>query len=150
AINEAVTIAKRRGGQSMGGFANGVLRAIMREPNLWDTPAGSDPVSRIVWEHSHPAWLVSNWINAYGEADTAAMCEANNRPPHGSVRVNALRTNREKLLADMQEEGLHALPSSLSKDGIVAEGAGNLALSKWYRNGELSVQDESSMLVVEA
>lgn len=150
AINEAVTIAKRRGGQSMGGFANGVLRAIMREPNLWDTPAGSDPVSRIVWEHSHPAWLVSNWIDAYGEADTAAMCEANNRPPHGSVRVNALRTNREKLLADMQEEGLHALPSSLSKDGIVAEGAGNLALSKWYRNGELSVQDESSMLVVEA
>ncbi|MCM3289456.1 16S rRNA (cytosine(967)-C(5))-methyltransferase RsmB [Paenibacillus sp. MER 180] len=150
AINEAVTIAKRRGGQSMGGFANGVLRAIMREPNLWDTPAGSDPVSRIVWEHSHPAWLVSDWVDAYGEADTAAMCEANNRPPHGSVRVNALRTNREKLLADMKEEGLNAMPSSLSKDGIVAEGAGNLALSKWYRNGELSVQDESSMLVVEA
>jgi len=111
AINEAVTIAKRRGGQSMGGFANGVLRAIMREPNLWDTPAGSDPVSRIVWEHSHPAWLVSDWVDAYGEADTAAMCEANNRPPHGSVRVNALRTNREKLLADMKEEGLHAMPS---------------------------------------
>lgn len=150
AINEAVTIAKRRGGQSMGGFANGVLRAIMREPNLWDIPAGSDLVSRIVWEHSHPAWLVSSWIDAYGEADTVAMCAANNRPPHGSVRVNALRTNREKLLADMKEEGLHAMPSSLSKDGIVAEGAGNLALSKWYRNGELSVQDESSMLVVEA
>lgn len=150
AINEAVTIAKRRGGQSMGGFANGVLRAIMREPNLWDIPAGSDLVSRIVWEHSHPAWLVSSWVDAYGEADTVAMCAANNRPPHGSVRVNALRTNREKLLADMKEEGLHAMPSSLSKDGIVAEGAGNLALSKWYRNGELSVQDESSMLVVEA
>lgn len=150
AVNEAVAIAKRRGGQSMGGFANGVLRAIMREPQLWETPAGSDPVSRIVWEHSHPAWLVSNWVDAYGEEETAAMCEANNRPPHGSVRVNALRTNREKLLADMRKEGLNAMPSSLSKDGIVAEGAGNLALSQWYRNGELSVQDESSMLVVEA
>lgn len=150
AINEAVTIAKRRGGQSMGGFANGVLRAIMREPQLWETSAGSDPVSRIVWEHSHPAWLVSNWVEAYGEEETAAMCESNNRPPHGSVRVNALRTNREKLLADMRAEGLNAMPSSLSKDGIVAEGAGNLALSQWYRNGELSVQDESSMLVVEA
>ncbi|MEB9896895.1 transcription antitermination factor NusB, partial [Bacillus cereus] len=36
AVNEAVAIAKRRGQQAMGGFVNGVLRAIMREPELWD------------------------------------------------------------------------------------------------------------------
>lgn len=149
AINEAVTIAKHRGGQSLGGFVNGVLRSIMREPELWEISADADGVSRIVWEHSHPAWLVWNWVNAYGEAETAAMCAANNRPPHSSVRVNSLRTTRDQLLADMKAEGLHVRPSALSKDGIIAEGAGNLAYSRWYQNGELSVQDESSMLVVE-
>lgn len=150
AIHEAVTIAKRRGGQSTGGFANGVLRALLREPELWAVPDPHDAISRIVWEHSHPAWLVSSWVNAYGEAETAAMCEANNQPPHASARVNALRANREQLLTDMKASGLNVVPSRLSQDGIVAIGAGNLALTAWYRNGQLSVQDESSMLVVEA
>ncbi|MBN3526073.1 16S rRNA (cytosine(967)-C(5))-methyltransferase RsmB [Paenibacillus apiarius] len=150
AVNEAVAIAKRRGQQAMGGFVNGVLRAVMREPELWNAPAAADAVSRIAWEHSHPAWLVSRWVEAYGEADTAAMCAANNRPPHGSARVNRLRAERDGLLADMQASGLNVKASAVTPDGIVAAGAGNLAHSVWYQDGRLSVQDESSMLVVQA
>lgn len=150
AVNEAVAIAKRRGQQAMGGFVNGVLRAIMREPELWTAPPADGAVSRIAWEHSHPEWLVARWIAAYGEAETAAMCAANNRPPHGSARVNRLRGTREALLAEMRADGYRAEASALSADGIVAAGAGNLAHSAWYRDGRLSVQDESSMLVVEA
>lgn len=96
AVNEAVAIAKRRGQQAMGGFVNGVLRAIMREPELWTAPPADSAVSRIAWEHSHPEWLVARWIAAYGEAETAAMCAANNRPPHSSVRVNRLRGTRRR------------------------------------------------------
>ncbi|BFH15052.1 16S rRNA (cytosine(967)-C(5))-methyltransferase RsmB [Paenibacillus melissococcoides] len=150
AVNEAVAIAKRRGQQAMGGFVNGVLRAIMREPELWDAPPADGAVSRIAWEHSHPEWLVARWIAAYGEAETAAMCAANNQPPHGSARVNRLRGTREALLGEMRADGYRAEASALSPDGIVAAGAGNLAHSAWYRDGRLSVQDESSMLVVEA
>ncbi|NKI24922.1 methyltransferase domain-containing protein, partial [Paenibacillus dendritiformis] len=54
------------------------------------------------------------------------------------------------LLAEMRADGYRAEASALSPDGIVAAGAGNLAHSAWYRDGRLSVQDESSMLVVEA
>ncbi|UHA74034.1 16S rRNA (cytosine(967)-C(5))-methyltransferase RsmB [Paenibacillus sp. 481] len=152
AVNEAVAIAKRRGQQAMGGFVNGVLRGVMREPDIWSAPhaAAKNPVVRIAWEHSHPEWLVASWISAYGEAATAAMCAANNEPPHGSVRVNRLRGSREQLIADMEANGLQVEPSAVSVDGIVARAAGNLALSSWYRDGRLSVQDESSMLVVEA
>lgn len=150
AVNEAVAIAKRRGQQSMGGFVNGVLRGVMRDDEVWNAPVGTAPAARIAWQHSHPEWLVARWIEQYGEAETEQMCAANNEPPHASARVNCTRSSREQLLAEMKAAELYVQPSTLSADGIVASGAGNLALSDWYREGKLSVQDESSMLVVEA
>ncbi|MGZ9586996.1 16S rRNA (cytosine(967)-C(5))-methyltransferase RsmB [Paenibacillus marinisediminis] len=150
AVNEAVAIAKRRGQQSMGGFVNGVLRGVMREPEVWNAPADASPVARIAWNESHPEWLVARWLKTYGEAETEEMCAANNEAPHASARVNRTRAVRDELLAEMRAAGLYVQPSALSADGIVAGGAGNLALTDWYRSGKLSVQDESSMLVVEA
>ena len=150
AVHEAVAIAKRRGGQSMGGFVNGVLRGVMREPNVWEAPEHAAPVARIAWETSHPEWLVSRWIETYGEEETEEMCLANNEAPHASARVNRQRVDRETLLKEMKEAGFYVQPSGFSQDGIVAGGAGNLALTEWYREGKLSIQDESSMLVAEA
>lgn len=150
AIYEAVHIAKRRGGQAVGGFINGVLRALVRQPELWNVPKELDFISRLAWQYSHPPWLISRWIMTYGEIDTIAMCEANNHRAHSSARVNQLRITRTKLLADMQVKGIKAEPSLLSQDGIVVKETGNLAHSIWYTNGQLSIQDESSMLVMEA
>lgn len=150
AVHEAVTIAKRRGQQATGGFVNGVLRGVMRDPEVWNAPKAADPASRIAWEHSHPEWLVKRWIQIYGEQATEEMCIANNEAPHASARVNGTKVSRDELLQEMKASGLYVQPSPLSKDGIVAGGAGNLALTDWYREGKLSIQDESSMLVVEA
>nr|WP_225445449.1 16S rRNA (cytosine(967)-C(5))-methyltransferase RsmB [Paenibacillus arenosi] len=150
AVNEAVAIAKRRGQQAMGGFVNGVLRAVMREPELWNAPHPDDAVKRIAWTHSHPEWLVSRWVEAYGVDAVRSMCEANNTAPHASGRVNRIRSTRDELLEDLRANGIDAEPSSLSQDGIVAHQAGNFAFTSAYREGKLSVQDESSMLVVEA
>ncbi|MCR8845262.1 16S rRNA (cytosine(967)-C(5))-methyltransferase RsmB [Paenibacillus sp. SC116] len=150
AVNEAVAIAKRRGQQAMGGFVNGVLRAVMREPELWNAPQVDDAVKRIAWTHSHPEWLVSRWIEAYGQDAVRSMCEANNTAPHASGRVNRVRSTRDELLEELRANGIDAEPSMLSQDGIVAHQAGNFAFTSAYREGKLSVQDESSMLVVEA
>ena len=150
AVNEAVTIAKRRGQQATGGFVNGVLRGVMRDPEVWNAPKDAPPAARIAWEESHPEWLVKRWIKAYGEQAAEEMCVANNEAPHASARVNRTQASREQLLQEMKAAGLYVQPSPLSRDGIVAGGAGNLAHTDWYREGKLSVQDESSMLVVEA
>ncbi|WP_195572965.1 16S rRNA (cytosine(967)-C(5))-methyltransferase RsmB [Paenibacillus sp. 1001270B_150601_E10] len=149
-VNEAVTIAKRRGQQAMAGFVNGVLRAVMREPELWEAKKDMSPAERIAWEHSHPVWLVQEWIKEYGAEETESICEANNEPPHTSVRVNPLRSKRDVIMEEMKAQGIFVKPSDLSKDGIVGIGTGNLAFSSWYKDGKISMQDESSMLVVEA
>jgi len=145
-VDEAVKLAKKLGHAGVAGLVNGVLRGLLRD-GFPPPPDGLPPAQRIALLHSHPAWLVERWIARYGEDRAAALCAANNEPPRQSARVNRLKTSRDALLAAMEAAGLRAGPSRLSADGVVAEGAGNLAATVWHRDGLLTVQDESAMLV---
>lgn len=150
AVNEAVNIAKKRGHQGISGMVNGVLRSVLRAGDLPVLKKNISTAERISILHSHPLWMVERWIAEYGMETAEAMCAANNEPPAVSVRVNTTMISRDSLLAQMQESGLNAAASKVSPYGIVVKGGGNLALSSWYKDGYLSVQDESSMLVAEA
>jgi len=149
-VSEAVNLAKRRGHQGISGMVNGVLRNILRQKESLAIPADLPAAKRISLQHSHPEWLVERWISQYGPETAEAICAANNEPPAVSVRVNTTMISREEMLKEMEGRGLQAVPSSLSPYGIVVKGAGNMALTDWYREGMISIQDESSMLVAEA
>jgi 16S rRNA (cytosine967-C5)-methyltransferase len=146
-VSEAVGLAKRRGHPGIAGLVNGVLRNAVRRRGEWTVPADLPPARRIALEHSHPEWLVERWLRQFGEETTRRICAADNEPPKTSVRANRLRTTRDRLLAELQEAGFAARASEVSPHGIVLEQAGNMAHTAWYERGELSVQDESSMLV---
>ncbi|WP_151734752.1 16S rRNA (cytosine(967)-C(5))-methyltransferase RsmB [Paenibacillus tengchongensis] len=150
AVNEAVNIAKKRGHQGISGMVNGVLRSVLRAGELPVLKEGLSPEERISVLHSHPLWLVRRWAEEYGLETAGAMCAANNEAPAVSVRVNTTMISRSAMLAKLLEAGLDAAESQVSPYGIVVRGGGNLALSSWYEDGYLSVQDESSMLVAEA
>ncbi len=150
AVNEAVNIAKRRGHQGISGMVNGVLRNVLRRKEELTLPENMPPVKRIALEHSHPDWLVARWVKQYGEETAEAICRANNEPPSVSVRVNRSRNSRDEMLQAMKGQDLEAVPSPMSQDGILVLSGGNMALTPWYREGLISVQDESSMLVGEA
>ncbi|RUS46482.1 16S rRNA (cytosine(967)-C(5))-methyltransferase RsmB [Cohnella sp. AR92] len=145
--DEAVRIAKKRGHAGIAGLVNGVLRGLLREGLIPALPAGLSAAERISLEHSYPEWLVRRWIGVYGEETAEALCEAGNEPPQGSARVNVARTTREAILEQMNAKEIYAKPSKLAPAGIVASRAGSLAATDWYRDGLLTVQDESSMLV---
>ncbi|OMD93263.1 16S rRNA (cytosine(967)-C(5))-methyltransferase [Paenibacillus odorifer] len=150
AVNEAVNIAKKKGHQGISGMVNGVLRSVLRAGDLPVLPEGLSQAQRISILYSHPLWLVERWITEYGVDTAEAICASNNEPPAVSVRANTTMISREALLNQMIEQGLQASASEVSPYGIVVKGGGNLALTSWYRDGYLSVQDESSMLVAEA
>ncbi|GIO30650.1 MULTISPECIES: 16S rRNA (cytosine(967)-C(5))-methyltransferase RsmB [Paenibacillus] len=150
AVNEAVNLAKRRGHQGISGMVNGVLRNVLRNREELALPDGLPAAERIALEHSHPQWMVERWIRAYGESAAEAICRANNEPPAVSVRVNTTMISREGMLAEMEKAGVQAAPSPISPEGILVYGGGNMALTDWYRDGQISIQDESSMLVAGA
>ncbi|MFC4811755.1 16S rRNA (cytosine(967)-C(5))-methyltransferase RsmB [Paenibacillus sp. GCM10023250] len=148
AVNEAVVIAKRRGHAGISGMVNGVLRNMERRLDELKRPSAlTNPVRRIGIDHSYPDWLVKRWIDRYGEETAERICAAGNERPHNSARINALKLSRERAVALLAEHGAEAAPSALAAEGVVAAGGGNLAQSDGYRDGWLTPQDESSMLV---
>ncbi|WP_132766603.1 16S rRNA (cytosine(967)-C(5))-methyltransferase RsmB [Tepidibacillus fermentans] len=151
-VNEAVNIAKKRGHQGLSGMVNAILRNYLRKKDQLRIPDHLSVKEKIALEHSHPEWLVSRFIEDYGEEEAEQICRVNNLPPHHSIRINPLKISRDemvKLLKEEYQDEIEVLPSPLSQQGIIVKGVGNLALSKWYEMGYFTVQDGSSMLVAE-
>ncbi|MGN7469935.1 16S rRNA (cytosine(967)-C(5))-methyltransferase RsmB [Brevibacillus sp. SAFN-007a] len=149
AVHEAVEMAKRRGHQGIASMVNGVLRNVLRQPDVWERLPEGDRARQIAVAHSHPEWLVRQWLAVYGEATTIAICEANNRHPHSSIRVNSLKTSARELLDKLAAEETAARLSALSPHAILVEG-GHAAGSRLFHEGYFTIQDESSMLVAPA
>ncbi|MED4581800.1 16S rRNA (cytosine(967)-C(5))-methyltransferase RsmB [Brevibacillus choshinensis] len=149
AVHEAVEIAKRRGHQGISSMVNGVLRSVLRQPDVWERLPKGDAAGQIAVTHSHPEWLVRQWVKLYGEDETKAICEANNRAPHTSIRVNPMKITKDELVTNLREEGIDAQASVLSDQGILLDG-GHAAGTRWFKEGYYTLQDESSMLVASA
>ncbi|KKK39613.1 16S rRNA methyltransferase [Mesobacillus campisalis] len=148
AIHEAVEIAKRRGHKGISGMVNGVLRSIQREgvPSLENI---ADPVKRLAIETSHPEWLVRRWASQFGLGKTKEMCEINLTAPLQTARVNLTKTSVENCISRLEEEGFTVEQSQIVPEAIKCL-RGNLASSQAYKEGLLTIQDESSMLAAYA
>lgn len=150
-VNEAVTIAKKRGHQGISGLVNGILRNIIRNKESIKLPTNLSKNEKISLKYSHPEWMVNRFIKDFGEIQAEEICKTNNLPPFHSVRVNILKTNRDTMLQMLREKMGNAeiTESPLSEQGIRIKGGGNIAYSKWYEDGLITIQDESSMLVAQ-
>ncbi|AMA72610.1 16S rRNA (cytosine(967)-C(5))-methyltransferase RsmB [Aneurinibacillus thermoaerophilus] len=151
-VHEAVEIAKVWGHKGVAGMVNGVLRNRLRHPERVDIPADLPPVERIALVHSHPKWMVEEWLRRFGEVETENMCAANNQPPRLSLRANVLRATRDELIAQIEKQATDAEvePSMIAPEGVIASDVGNIAELPAYTSGSCTVQDESSMLVARA
>ncbi|RLL45524.1 16S rRNA (cytosine(967)-C(5))-methyltransferase RsmB [Oceanobacillus piezotolerans] len=146
-IHESVEIAKQRGHKGISGFINGVLRSVQRDgvPNFDNI---KDEVKRLSIETSHPEWLVSRWVKEYGVSTTKEMCQANLMKKPQSIRIQPLRITREEAMERLQNQGFEVTASPFSPQGIIVE-KGNILSTDLFRDGLVSIQDQSSMLVGE-
>ena len=148
AIHEAVEIAKQRGHRGIAGMVNAILRSMQRK-GLPSLEMIEDPIEKIAIATSHPQWLVHRWVQQYGYEKTAAMCEKNVTAPTQTARVNTTKATRKEVIEMLRGEGYQVEESPMLEEAIQAV-KGNLAYSQAYRNGLLTIQDESSMIVAYA
>ncbi len=148
AVNEAVGIAKRIRPDAAG-LVNAILRnAIRDQENIAWPDMAKDPGKAIAVLHSHPRWLVERWLDGYGIEETIAICHANNAIPPLTVRVNTLKTSREKTIAELAADGIATNKARFSPDGLhLLSPAANLRETGLFRNGLIRVQDEASQLI---
>jgi 16S rRNA (cytosine967-C5)-methyltransferase len=146
-VSEAVKLAKIIGHQGIANFVNGVLRSAIRSRQALRLPETLPPVQHLSLATSHPEWLVERWIEHYGTERAAAICEANNRIPYVTLRVNRLKATPETCIEQLRRENFEAAVSRLFQDGLVLGHGGDITSTEGYRLGLFSIQDESSMLV---
>lgn len=146
-INEAVEISKQRGHKGIASFVNGVLRNVQRK-GVQDVAEIKDETERLAIETSHPVWLVERWIKQYGYENTEAMCKMNLARKPLSIRVQPLKITREEAIEKLAEQDITAKPSMFSDQGIIVE-SGNVLHTDLFKEGFISIQDQSSMLATE-
>ena len=146
AVNETVKLAKILAPRSAG-FINAVLRTADREKDAIAYPdRQSDPVAFLAARHSHPPWIITQWIGQLGLAQAEPLAMIMSEPPPLTVRTNTLTIGRDSLIARLAGEGAIAVATRFSPDGLNITSRTPLASLPSFQEGLCTIQDESSQL----
>src|SRR5206468_4236425 len=104
AVHETVELARQHGLVAQAGFVNAVLRGYLREFDATKKLLAELKATQLFIGYSHPEWLVARWQNRWGQAKAAQLMEWNNAPPKIFARVNRLKADSAKVLAQWREE----------------------------------------------
>ena len=151
AVNESVNLAKKHKLMKSAGFINGVLRSVTRAETKYTLPDKSkDTEYYYSVKYSCPRDLVSLWLKSYGENVTVGILENLSGRPQLSARVNTLKTTCDKLINELDFDGVKAEKSELCENALVLKNTGSIEGLDAYKNGEFYIQDTASQLCVKA
>ena len=139
-VNDAVSIAKNRGNKKGAEkLVNAVLRKLSSQP-LPDPSTIKRVNKRYSVQYSLPVWLVKKLIGQYGENRALAIFQSLFVRNKASVRV----TDASRLEEIAEATGAEC--SVLSPVGLV-KSSGYFAGTDYFKEGLLTIQDETSQLV---
>ncbi|MFQ9790586.1 MAG: 16S rRNA (cytosine(967)-C(5))-methyltransferase RsmB [Streptococcus salivarius] len=139
-VNDAVSIAKNRGNKKGAEkLVNAVLRKLSSQP-LPDPSTIKRVNKRYSVQYSLPVWLVKKLIDQYGEDRALAIFQSLFVRNKASVRV----TDASRLEEIAEATGAEC--SVLSPVGLV-KSSGYFAGTDYFKEGLLTIQDETSQLV---
>lgn len=138
-VNEAVEIAGEMHRGKYRTMINAMLRRYLREGKK---EIIADPAKTLSLETSHPLWLVKMWEKQYGWEITEKICHDNQRVAPLAARVNTNVSSVEEIIANnpLFSRG------QLSPDAVIYE-QGNIANTKEFLTGKITIQDEASQCV---
>ena len=105
AISQTVDQVKRVAGSGGGRMANGVLRSLDREGGEVSRfpSVDSDPEAHLSTWGSHPAWMISRWLQRWGPEAVLKLVEWNNAP--APLYFRPLGSTVEEASALLQDQG---------------------------------------------
>lgn len=145
---ESVELAKKSRYPGQSTLVNAVLRNIIRKSNGIHWPdIHQDPVKYISVFYSFPEWLVQRWNHRFGPDLCIRVCQAGNRRPNLTLRVNSLKISMPELKKNLFDSGLSFKEAQhIPSESVILQEFLDIGHSAIYRNGLFSIQDESSSL----
>lgn len=147
AVGETVSIAKDTRYGGLAPLVNAVLRKASTAgfPPLPDIE--EDPVAHLAVAASAPRWLVQRLVRQHGISWAERILNSLNTPPPLTLRVNTLKTDRESLLAELENSGIRARAGEYSPQAVVLPPGTVPGLLHPFRQGRCTVQDEGAQLI---
>ena len=96
-----------------------------------------------------PKWLFDKLVEQYGEEETLVLADALNTPAPLDLRVNALKANREEVMAELAQAPIAADPTPYAPLGLRVHKKPALQNLPLFKNGAIEVQDEGSQVLAQ-
>ncbi|MBO5066406.1 MAG: 16S rRNA (cytosine(967)-C(5))-methyltransferase RsmB [Clostridia bacterium] len=147
AVNESVKLAK----SNKCGFASGLVNAVLRNvsKNGFVLEEGINEVKRISVLYSAPEELVKFLSYHYGEENTEGFLRFALEPKKLFIRVNNVKTTKQKLIEMLQNEGVEVKETALPNALEINVNKAVYELEP-FKEGLFHVEDISSQLCIEA
>ncbi|MBW8899700.1 MAG: RsmB/NOP family class I SAM-dependent RNA methyltransferase [Massilia sp.] len=96
-----------------------------------------------------PDWLYDKFIAQYGEEETLALAAVLNTPAPLDLRVNSLKADRDKVIAELATAPIAAEPTPYSALGLRIWKKPALQNLPLFKEGAIEVQDEGSQVLAQ-
>ena len=107
-----------------------------------------DELSKIrKFKESIPDWMDELGVKELGEAKWTKELEAQNKQAEVILRVNTLKTTKEKLKAILMDLNIETYASKDYPDALILKERANVFMTDVFKEGYFEVQDASSQLV---
>ncbi|MBP2031607.1 16S rRNA (cytosine967-C5)-methyltransferase [Clostridium algifaecis] len=145
-VNEAVEISKKKS-VKLSRLVNGVLRNYLRNKEKTYYNKNSY-IDKLCFKYSFPEWMVKLFINQYGKDGAENIIKGLNYTPKVTVRINGLKTNFEETWDKLLEHGYDIEKGNMCEDAIIINRGSNIEKNSLFKEGYISVQDQSAMMAV--
>lgn len=143
-LSQATECVRVKAGGQMVNFVRGVIHAIERDgkQQLEQINQLPDTPENMALKYSAPVWLINYFVKHRGiEIAKAMFSSLLNKP------VISIRTNGKSLVMDSIKEQFTTQQSQLVPNIALRVLSGQIAKSSWFEQGDITIQDETSMLV---
>lgn len=147
-VDEAVKETKRGHAPGLAGLVNAMLRAAPEEPGSLPL-ATTSTIERLGVAHSFPDFLVAQWLEELGEAETEELLASLNQRPGLWLRVNRERISVDDLRRHLSERGVETQPEPLHPAALRLPAGTRVFELPGYAEGWFVIQDPAAMLVGE-
>ena len=149
AVNESVKLCKKLKLYKSAGFVNAILRNLVRADKAYRLPEEKDILKFLSVTYSCPEELVSEFLSTYGRENTERLLQGILGRPPITVRVNTLKTDKETLKRELEEQGITCEDISFLENSLNLFGTGSLEKIPQFQAGHFFVEDAASQLCAE-
>lgn len=147
-LDEANKLAKQFGKHNSSGFrlVNGILHSLLRRGEK--LPDKSNEIQYISVKYSMPEWLVDYFVKNWGTSRSQKIFASLNKNSKNDVRISLL-ANEKQVVRDLTRAGYDPVESSVACRSYSLK-HGGITKTDFFKEGDLTVQDEAATIVVDA